>query len=266
MAPYDRVFIHVEKARGLLQESTDDSLRYAALQARMALEVLFYELIGIHKEELPLDVYERWQPAEVIAALTDCDPGIVRDRTVRIGIENTPGVPSDRPHLEITQKGVTRKLLRDHYHRLGSYLHADMQFRKLDAGKLRSAVEAACASLDHHRATTGQFNVGAFITIECECGVTIKRNQQALLVNPEIRCRNASCGAVFACENVGPGEWSASPVGSAIRCICGLETLVGNHQLVDRHRFKCQSCQQTTELRAGFWLALIDEDSGEGRA
>src|SRR5688572_29294296 len=109
----------VRKAGSLIEAGDADSLRYATLQLRMGIEYLFYELIPSYKDELPDDIMSKWQPKQIIDALLECDPLV--DKDARIAI-TAAGASS--PALVLRSKAVNKGILKDHYHRLGSFLHA----------------------------------------------------------------------------------------------------------------------------------------------
>ena len=96
MSIHHRAMAHLEKAKALITQDDEDSLRYAALEIRYCIEYLFYELIPLYKEELPDDVMtgKVWKPGDIIAMISEIDPGVFHDRTLSFGPESSPGVLS----------------------------------------------------------------------------------------------------------------------------------------------------------------------------
>lgn len=62
---------HAVEGRRLLDAGDAASLRHAALEARMAIELLFYALLPHYTEELPDDLARRWHPKQIIEALLE---------------------------------------------------------------------------------------------------------------------------------------------------------------------------------------------------
>src|SRR5438105_3580102 len=87
---------HLDKAKCLLEAGGDDDLRYAALEMRYCIEHLFYKVIPQYKDELPDDVLAGniWKPGDIIAMISEIDPGVVHDRRLRMGSQPAPGVPA----------------------------------------------------------------------------------------------------------------------------------------------------------------------------
>jgi hypothetical protein len=81
----------VNVARSLITAGDEASLRYAALEIRMAIELMFYKLLSSYKEELPDDLLKHWQPKKIIDALIDCDPDIEHDYSLTIAQERSGG-------------------------------------------------------------------------------------------------------------------------------------------------------------------------------
>src|SRR5687768_15974814 len=72
----------LEKAKKLIGAADSDSLRYASLELRTAIEHLFYELMPLYEEELPSDIVREWRPVQIIDALVDCDPLVGQDTRI----------------------------------------------------------------------------------------------------------------------------------------------------------------------------------------
>jgi hypothetical protein len=106
---------HLEKAKALCSACDLESLRYCCLELRLAIELICYERLAAYEKQLPDGALGRWRPQDVVDLITECDPGATTDRILRIGSEGT----EDRPEPVVFQallKGVSKRLLRDHYH------------------------------------------------------------------------------------------------------------------------------------------------------
>lgn len=193
---------HAANARRLLDQNDAASLRHAALEIRFALERLFYTLLPYYKDELPDDLVRKWRPQQIIDAIRDCNPFVEHEQRVVIGRgQGKEGAPL----FAGSQKPVSRKLLAQYYHKLGSYLHARRDGDDPPAAKLRALIASAAERIEQHcRETTFIHNGGTFITVKCECGRQIKRNFFALTTNQSIRCPSEECGAVYDLAGMQP--------------------------------------------------------------
>ncbi len=171
---------HVVLAKKLISIGDEASLRYAALEIRMSIEQLFYKLLPSYREELLDDLLKRWQPKKIIDALIDCDPNVERDFTLTMAQELPNGGHGQTIHIG-RYKAVTRKLLQQYYHKIGSYLHASITQKHHDLTIMRSFLDSATTRVEEFcRETTIISNIAIFHTINCVCGRTIKRNEKAL--------------------------------------------------------------------------------------
>ena len=85
---------HLNQAEDRLEEGLDQSLKYAALELRMAMEALTYDRAAAYKNEFPPSEYETWQPRKVMMVLLEINPMADKDNSIAIGIEDEYGVPA----------------------------------------------------------------------------------------------------------------------------------------------------------------------------
>ena len=114
---------HLKHSEEQLAKGTDESLKYAALELRMAMEALTYDRAAAYKDEFPPKEYETWQPRKVMAVLLEIDPMTDKDSSIAIGSEEQYGVPAPKMTSLGTEKVLGLKTLKWHYDALGSYLH-----------------------------------------------------------------------------------------------------------------------------------------------
>lgn len=180
-----------DKAEALIAKGDDDSLRYACLELRMAIEHLFYDMIPSYADEVPNDLIRQWQPKEVIHALLDCDPRVDHDGSLEMADKQGKQIAAFEYH------GVKKRLIGDYWHKLGSYLHASMTEITPDWTKavpfLRKAISAV-RDYGHERALVKQ---GEYLRFDCTCGRTIKRNIEAIKIKPRIVCPDVRCGQIW---------------------------------------------------------------------
>lgn len=227
-------------------------LLYAALEARMGLEGLFYALLKYYREELPDDITKKWQPRQVIEAILRCNPFAESHQQITLGPSGGGG---GQPLFAGSYKPVTRKLLAQYYHRLGSYLHATVDGAAVNEAKLRAAVSGALDRLEQHcRETTVIANIGPYITVECECGRQIKRNILALAGSRAIECPDPECAAIYHLVAMAPVMQTAWTLRVAkFQCgECQHLTAIGVHRIYEGARLTCGGCNVEFELRSTF--------------
>src|ERR1043166_2603719 len=156
---YTQVQKCVRASHALLATGNSRDLRYAALEARMAIVGLFYALLPHYREELPDDIAKTWQPRHLIDAIISCNPFVQMHQQITIGIPDDPAAK-----FVGTYTPVPPELLRKYYHRLGSYLHAPIDGTALNEGKLRATITGALTRVEEHCSqTTVMANVGSYI-------------------------------------------------------------------------------------------------------
>ena len=251
---------YAANARRLLASSEAGCVRHAALETRFAIERLFYSLLPYYEDELPDDIIRKWQPRQIIEALIECNPFVEYEQHIVIG----RGQGNDgQPLFAGSQKPVSRKLLSQYYHKLGSYLHARRDGKDPDVMKMRSVISSAVERIEQHcRETTVMHNGGVFITVACECGRDIKRNLLALAGNPSARCTREECGAVYDLVAVHAPlqtEWRLRTL-PFICPACAAMTPYGIHKIFDEAVLACSECKEEYILR----LRLVPESHSGG--
>lgn len=244
-------------AKGIQLARSDDvdSLRYACLQLRMAIEHLFYELIPLYKDELPTEVFDQWQPQRILDAVIECNPDATQDLQIAIQAGEI------ETFLNLgTQTAVTKKMLRAHYQRLGSFLHAPQYGKPLQFDKLRSAVDEAAKDLERFRSDRIMGNIAAYIAFHCErCNHPFKRRSQAIPENKRVRCLNGKCAALHRLELNADGSFQVELATRGFRCMhCDAENTIDEPDCRHGHRVDCISCGKTHEVSEIVTIRLLD--------
>jgi hypothetical protein len=219
-------------------------VRYAALEARMAIEGLFYALLSHYREELPDDIVKTWQPRQIIDAIVACNPFAESYQQITIGPPH--GDVTAKPLFVGNYKPVSRKLLRQYYHRLGSYLHAAVDGTPFNETKLRATINGALDRVEEHcRETTVIANIGMFVTVNCGCGRAVKCNMTSLAARRHVQCPDPACGAIYDLVAMAPVMQTAWKLRMATfqceRCQHG--TPIGVHLARPGHHVTCASCK-----------------------
>jgi hypothetical protein len=119
------------------------------------------------------------QPRQIIDALLECDPLVDQDAKVAFS-PSDPQAGAAMPVLSKQAKAVNKRMLKEHYHRLGANLHAPVDLRDPDIKKWSSDLGKVIECLHNYTADQVLINVRPLVQIQCACGRTIKRNRRAL--------------------------------------------------------------------------------------
>lgn len=249
----------LDKSQRLILSADSDDLIYAVLQARMAIEYLFYEIVPLYKDELPLTVLNEWQPQHIIREILDCNPDAQSDiKSVTFYDELSDGYLGEAFSLA-GQTAVTKSLLKKHYHRLGKYLHAPKDLHPHDEAEVRSGLAAVIKDLERFRSDQIMMNIGEKITITCDyCGHSFQRRTSTFELTPEFQCRGihggSRCDAKFRAEKAGEG-WSVGHVMQEIDCpTCRVRNYFPLHILVPGQTIICTSCRAQFVLTPRLYL------------
>ena len=250
---------HITLARQLMASEDLASLRYAALEIRLAIELLFYQLLPSYKEELPDSIFKNWQPKRIIDALIDCDPHIEQDYTITMARE-LPSGGHGRPMHIGSYKAVNRKLLQQYYHKIGSYLHASMAQECRDLKKMKSFLNAAATRVEEYcRGTSTISNFGKFYYVNCICGRKIKRNAKAIQKKPYACCPSEKCGAVdFLKEEGNEALWKLRET-EFICPQCETSNFFATHIIESSAIITCVECNQRYEIGTSLFARPLQE-------
>jgi hypothetical protein len=256
---HDEAKRSLDKARKLIAAADPDSLRYACLQLRSAIEELFYELIPLYKDELPTDIIHEWRPVQIIDALVDCDPLVEQDTRICMFDYDGDGNPAP-PGYVGEQKAVSHKLLQKYYHALGSYLHAPLPGKQHDFAKLAKRLAATADVVAKRCAGEVLANLAAKATFTCDCGRHVTRNVRALEISPLVVCPDSKCRAQFEYIGTENGVSRFSLLVQTVTCPkCQAKIEVGLHKLDDGLVVVCEKCGGRIQLHRGYHAVPLDE-------
>jgi hypothetical protein len=240
---------HLDKAKHLAGGGYD-SLRYAVLELRYAIECLVYELLPGYEDELPDEVREAWRPSEILREMVSCNPGLPQTVSVAMGFERPDGTRGPAMHMG-TQTGLTPSSLLKDYARLGHFLHAQKpDGQPHDEAALRRSMEKVIGSLERYRGDTIIANLAERHQFSCHaCGRKILRRPRAFDLNPFVRCPNKECRAIH--ERIREdGEYLFRMVQEHFTCPdCGIGSFFDQHLLQPGTRIRCRGCSKEFDLR-----------------
>jgi hypothetical protein len=202
----------IETIKKLLQENTEASLTYAALECRLAIELICYSRLRVAHDYISHDDLRAWQPRQIIDALIqNVDPSAASTFTLSISKEPL-GSNADDPTAEDyaetnwvevgTQEGFDPKRLGKLWNKLANAaLHvkipkgsADELRRYGDPERIREAVLDALAEIERIDAgTLTSGGTGASMSFECSCGMLNKRRLALLKDRQIVNCISPKC-------------------------------------------------------------------------
>jgi hypothetical protein len=200
---------YTDRIRALMDDNSEASLTYAALEARLAIECICYERLKLAHDYISADDLRTWKPQYVVQTLMEMvDPKIASEYTLSIGSE-----PGDDPkeYLEVgVQKGFDPKKLSQLWQAMGSFLHNRLP-RSRDAlishyatvEKIRPKLTEALQELDRiGQGTMMGAMVFEQVSFECRCGQSNKRAKHGLSHGATINCIREDCREQFTVEKI----------------------------------------------------------------
>lgn len=196
----------IERIETLLNEGTDQSVTFAALEARMALEKVCYDRLRQRHDYISQAQLRKWQPGPLINILIqDVDQHLGKTVVMKIGNgEAVAGItPPDEDFVEIgTEVGFDPRRIAKHWNALSNLaLHVRIPKGRGDCvpdygDKLAVAAKVAEVVTDLHNIARGTMTFSGFgptVTFICKCGETNKRRAELLRDGQYIHCVNAEC-------------------------------------------------------------------------
>ena len=201
----------IDRMQELIDERSSQSLTYAALEARLAIEHLCYERLQISHGYIAHEDLKRWQPGHIVTQIMkEVDPHVASSFTVSMA---TAPVQSDagewtredyeqQEYVEIGhQIGFDAKKIGKLWQALGNFLHLripksreDIVVDYVDVATLEPKLQEVLSELKRiaHSTLIGTV-VGETISLECECGASNPRAKAPLTNGQVISCFNPKC-------------------------------------------------------------------------
>ena len=240
----------ITRAIELLEKDNPISLRYACLEMRYCIEAICYDKARLYKKHLPDDVLEKWQPRKLIEALVEFDPYANQNFSMNIWSENPDG-SKNKLIFSGAHMVLPFIILKKHYNRLGSYLHAptlsqDKERNSLQTyKKLKDYLGRLIEQIRESAENTFDSNVAVTVSANCqECGQFLIRNAESLKDNPIVKCTNTRCQAEYDVrveENA--SRWKLRTLDAECP-VCKTKFFFGIHFLREGNTIKCVECNQ----------------------
>ncbi|TIR30125.1 MAG: hypothetical protein E5X07_23045 [Mesorhizobium sp.] len=196
----------------LLQEGSEASLTYAALECRLAIERICYERLRVAHEYISHDDLKKWQPKDIVNTLIqEVDSNAAATFTLSIGSEPVqegapPPTVEDYQSMEFlpigTHIGFDPSKLGKLWNALANLaLHISIPETKDtsvarygDAEKVREKVSESLAEIKRiGQGTLLASGFGEEVSFVCSCGVKNKRRLSLLKNGQTISCIDPKC-------------------------------------------------------------------------
>ena len=220
----------IARIRALLNDDSEQSVTYAALEARLALEKVCYDRLRQRHDYISHSQLRRWQPGPVINILiAEVDSHLSETMTLFISQEPTvPGVkPKDEDFVPVgTEIGFDPKRIAKMWNALAKLaLHAHLPEHRNDhipdygdKAEIRAKVEEVVVELERLAKGTMTFSgLGEEVFFVCECGEKNRRRAGLLRDGQHIRCINPQCKYTWKICKRG-GEFIFEAVTISISC------------------------------------------------
>lgn len=193
----------ITRIADLLEQDTDQSVTFAALEARLALEKVCYDRLRQRHDYISHAQLRKWQPGAVINTLmADVDQHVTQTMTLSIG--KNPGVkPQDDEYVEVgTEIGFDPKQIAKLWNALGKLAlhvrlpeHRDDHIPQYgDKAQVRAKVEEVVTELQRLAKGTMTFSgVGEEVSFVCPCGEKNRRRAALLREGQHVYCMNPEC-------------------------------------------------------------------------
>lgn len=255
------------RAKALIETGDRISLRYAALELRMAMEFLTYKKLDATCSHIPKYVVDAWQPPQAVKALLEFDPHGDKGFKIFAGIEEGYGKPANEMKFVGEHKSLDLKWLRKHYNKVGKYLHGYRTTNDLMSdSELKKYLREVASAVEE--ANSGNIRGGTFIQpfeITCEvCKQPFVVAKHSLDNTSKFYCFNSNCRAEYYGKLTGENSAQFSLMATEFDCgSCSAKIRVENRHLKIGYKFKCGECNTEHQLVSNTWGYAADVQSGE---
>lgn len=203
----------ISQIEKLLEENTEASVTYAALECRLAIERICYERLRLAHDYISQDDLRKWQPRDIVKTLIqEVDEHAATTLTIsfarELPSENSPeGFEALDWKPLGTQIGFNPNKLGALWHGLANVaLHIEIPTSKDTSVKQYGTMQAIISKVNQALAEINQISEGTLMTsglgtevsFECKCGTKNKRRLELLKDGQTINCINPGCVESYA--------------------------------------------------------------------
>lgn len=229
---------HLDQANSLYKIGDNPSLRYCALELRLAIECHVYNQLKGSLGEIPETVINTWQPPQAIKTLCMFQETADKDLHIEITGENIEAI-------EVTYKNIKYQDLNKWYNTLGSYLHQPTIKKKtssIDKVKLEKILQNLTELSESNLII---FNPG-YEKIKCDkCGSEILYTKKYLEKTERLYCQKMDCKNYLVIRSE-PDNNFASFQSITIPCFeCDTKNSMPLCDIDAELAFTCKVCKKT---------------------
>ncbi len=265
----------IARVQALLGEDTEQSVTYAALEARLAIEKVCYDRLRQRHDYISHADLRGWNPGYIVNTLmAEVDPDLTQTMTLMIG-KNSDVKPEDDDYVEVgTEIGFDAALLSKQWNALAKLaLHARLPEDRSaylpdygDKARTRAKVEEVVRELERLAKGTMTFSgLGEEVSFDCACGQKNKRRASLLKMGQSISCFNPKCARSFTVEIENDGIGFVLESAQISCAACGTVTLAPRRELLKmKHEevkiLECKTCGHANRI---MWILARADVSKE---
>jgi len=265
MLNLERIILHI---KSLLDEDTESSVCYAALEARLALEKICYDRLRQRHDYISHADLRAWTPGHVVQrVMEEVDGNVAVTKTLSIskGPAHPNFKPEDEDYVEIgTEVGFKPQHIARMWQALSNLaLHVRLPEHRDDyipaygdKTKTRAKIGEVLAELERLSKGTMSFSgLGDEVSFECHCGQKNRRRAALLKNGQTVSCYKEGCprGYKVALQEDGSFVFELDSV--AISCsACNASMLAPRHELLKMKyeqpaTIMCSKCGQQNQIK-----------------
>lgn len=258
---------NIEKISNLKVAGSPESLTYAALECRLAIERVCYDRLRIAHDYISQDDIRKWQPKDVVNTLIqEVDSKIAASYTFSVGKEPIKQegdlTQEDYEAMKFvqvgSQVGFDPKKIGKLWNAISSFLHVKVPKVKSDRvteygdpAALAKKIDEVLAELERlSQGTLIGNGIGETVSFICECGSKNMRRVSLLKDRQTINCINPNCIERWEAEFDGDdiNFWRKK---ISVPCRwCSVETAFPERAMIDlglnrQAHFICNECGET---------------------
>jgi hypothetical protein len=186
---------YIARAKSLIDEDTQVSLRYAALELRFTFEHIAYRQLQQYGTIIPSGIVGTWKPDQIVRLLASFDPTSISEGELSFAIPSKDGSPAADWMVLGQTKGIPWRRFRSYYQKLGSFLHAPAppqaghERRPLSKDLFQDIVTA----LESVMTASLILAIQNVVSAQCECGTIIHIGEPEFSDGETISCPNTKC-------------------------------------------------------------------------
>lgn len=188
---------YLERAKGFIALGDENSLRHACLELRFCLESIVYQKLGQVGDQLPLSVYQTWQPPKALKLLLSFEPRADQDASISVCLNTSDGKPSG-DWLDLGDyKMFSVKWLNKHYNKLGKFLHKTSLPETDCAPELKvSMIEEIVSEIERVASANLVMTINSITVVNCTlCNADMYASSSQIEDEAEVECYQDACRA-----------------------------------------------------------------------